>query len=202
MKEFESKPQTINNPEKTLDDTKTEILSERKFIVNLCRTFLSTRNGGRYVDRAEELGNQAIARACERVDQYKREKHLRAWLGRIATNEVNDFFRKIKNEPSESKISIDDTNDDGSKIFELQGAELSPEEHLIQKERLETLREGIATLSLRQRQALELSIEREDGKYEDIATQMETSVPAVKALVFQAKRKLKEHAESKERKKK
>ncbi len=192
------RPNQLNG--RSLEEIRDQILKEKNYILSICKKFLLEKSGMKYMDTAEGLADEAIARAYDRAAKYKGEAALQTWLVRIAINIINSFLRKKRNEPGESNLSIDGVNDEGFSSFQLEDSNLNPEAYLIKKEQKQILSDGMSELSSRQREALNLWLEREGDPQEIAAEKMGVSMSAFRSLVSAAKQKLAKYVESRNRK--
>lgn len=115
---------------------------------NLRRIFLQIYRIVGNVDDAQDLTQETFIKALQRQEQVRDLEKATHWLSRIATNTAIDYLRR------HGRISF-------SEISELpqplaSEAEDSPEYVLLQAEHSAYLREGLMTLSDRERTALVL----------------------------------------------
>jgi RNA polymerase sigma-70 factor, ECF subfamily len=115
---------------------------------NLRRIFLQIYRIVDNVDDAQDLTQETFIKALQRQDQIKDLDKAAHWLSRIATNTAIDFLRR------HGRIAF-------SEISELprplsSDPEESPEFAVLQAERSAYLRDGLMTLSDRERTALVL----------------------------------------------
>ena len=80
-------------------------------------------------DLAEEITQETFFRALKKIDSYRGEASLRAWLCQIAKNICLDTAKKGTRQVSLENIS-DEENASGSIVTEVQ----TPEEQLLQKQ--------------------------------------------------------------------
>ena len=80
-------------------------------------------------DLAEEITQETFFRALQKIDSYRGEASLRAWLCQIAKNICLDTAKKGTRQVSLENIS-DEENASGSIVTEVQ----TPEEQLLQKQ--------------------------------------------------------------------
>lgn len=139
-------------------------------------------------DDAEDLTIEAFGRAFKRLEQYSPAYAFSTWLFRIATNNAIDFIRKRKQMQS---ISLDAKQDNGSNDL-TDGAQLiksgtpDPEEHLLKKQKIETLREVVNSLKPKYKELVELFYYQEMS-YEEIAQQLNLPIGTIKAQLFRAR---------------
>jgi RNA polymerase sigma factor (sigma-70 family) len=134
---------------------------------------------GRDAD-AQDVLQSTFASAFAALKAGRRNAPLRPWLFRIAHNEAVSCLRRRR-----PHAELADT---------WASPDPSPEEHVIERERLQLLVADLAELSERQRGALVMR-ELSGLPHEDIALVLEMSVGAAKQTVFEARRALQELAE-------
>ena len=132
---------------------------------------------------ADDVVQEVFLRVYRALPGFRFESSFRTWLITITTRQaLNQLDRSRKNQESL------ETGVDGQ-----EHAALRVEENqmgiLLDQESRRILREAIPRLPPRQKQALLLKL-RNDWKYEQIASEMGTSVGTVKANVFHAIRNL------------
>ncbi|MDI9339284.1 MAG: sigma-70 family RNA polymerase sigma factor [Sediminibacterium sp.] len=139
-------------------------------------------------DDAEDLTIEAFGRAFKRLEQYSPAYAFSTWLFRIATNNAIDFIRKRKQMQS---VSLDTKQDsgggdqmDGAQMIKSAGPD--PEEHLLKKQKIETLREVVNTLKPKYKELVELFYYQEMS-YEEIAQQLNLPIGTIKAQLFRAR---------------
>lgn len=139
-------------------------------------------------DDAEDLTIEAFGRAFKRLEQYSPAYAFSTWLFRIATNNAIDFIRKRKQMQS---VSLDLKQDNGSGE-QMDGAQMiksvgpDPEEHLLKKQKIETLREVVNSLKPKYKELVELFYYQEMS-YEEIAKQLNLPIGTIKAQLFRAR---------------
>ena len=129
---------------------------------------------------AQDALQSAFASAFAALKAGRRNAPLRPWLFRIAHNEAISSLRSRR-----PQAELTDT---------VASPAPSPEEQVIESERLRLLVADLADLSDRQRGALVMR-EFSGLSHEDIACALDMSVGAAKQTVFEARRALLERAE-------
>jgi len=107
------------------------------------------------------------------------------WLFKIATNNCIDYIRKKR----KLMLSIDKgyENENGEDVaLEIKSDTIGPEEKLMKKQKMETMREVVDKLKPRYRTLIELRYFQELS-YEEIATNMDLPLGTVKAQLFRAR---------------
>jgi RNA polymerase sigma-70 factor (ECF subfamily) len=152
-------------------------------VVKLAYQFVHSR------ERAEELAQTVFLQLYRARHRYEPRARFLTYLYRITTNVcLNELRRR---EYSATIESLDAPADDGhgnsvptpSRIPD--GLSPDPVEHLVGVEMTDEVRKVLERLPLNQRAAFLLG--RVDGlSYRDVADTMQTSVSAVKSLIFRA----------------
>lgn len=94
---------------------------------------------------AEDVAHRVIERAFERLKEFQPERHLGAWLGRMANNLAIDYVRANRRRRA---TSIDeDRDDEDSKPLQVPDADPLPEETVIENETREEVRRIVSSLS-------------------------------------------------------
>ena len=94
---------------------------------------------------AEDVAHRVIERAFERLKEFQPERHLGAWLGRMANNLAIDYVRANRRRRA---TSIDeDRDDEESKPLQVPDADPLPEETVIENETREEVRRIVSSLS-------------------------------------------------------
>ncbi len=139
-------------------------------------------------DDAEDLTIEAFGRAFKRLEQYSPAYAFSTWLFRIATNNAIDFIRKRKQMQS---VSLDVKQDNGSNDLTdsaqlIKSGTPDPEEHLLKKQKIETLREVVNSLKPKYKELVELFYYQEMS-YEEIGQQLNLPIGTIKAQLFRAR---------------
>jgi len=142
-------------------------------------------------DDAEDLTLMTFGKAFRYLDKYTPQYAFSTWLYRIALNNSIDFLRVKNNMPqyfeedlyTSSTTSIIDQSEDN--------LQRTPEDEVIDKQRLQLLRAAVAELPERYRRVIELRY-YEDLAYEDIAERLGLTLSNVKIQILRAKNMLSE----------
>ena len=140
-------------------------------------------------DDAEDLTLMTFGKAFRYLDKYTPKYAFSTWLYRIALNNSIDFLRLKNNMPqyfeedlyTSSTTSIIDQSEDN--------LQRTPEEEVIDKQRLQLLRAAVSELPDKYRKVIELRY-YEDLAYEEIAEQLGLSLSNVKIQIMRAKQML------------
>lgn len=142
----------------------------------------------RIPEDAEDIVQETFQKVFLHLHKFEGKSSFSTWLTRIAINEALMLLRRGR---AVREVSIDDSNEDESATRDLEVREPSPdpEANYFKREEAEVLSAAIDELTLRLRTAIEL---RELGELStrETARRMSLSVGAVKARVFQGRRKL------------
>ena len=145
---------------------------------------------------AEDIGQQVFLRGWKSAARYEPTAKFTTWLYTITRNLVFNELRRRKHRPvtsfdAESPDSIPGAGGDSSARFEdLQAP--APDATLLQAELQEAIATAIKQLPEAQRMAIVLR-RYEELSYEEIASVLHLTVPAVKSLLFRARVLLREH---------
>ena len=142
-------------------------------------------------DDAEDLTLMTFGKAFRYLDKYTPQYAFSTWLYRIALNNSIDFLRVKNNMPqyfeedlyTNSTTSIIDQSEDN--------LQRTPEDEVIDKQRLQLLRAAVSELPERYRRVIELRY-YEDLAYEEIAERLGLTLSNVKIQIMRAKNMLAE----------
>ena len=142
-------------------------------------------------DDAEDLTLMTFGKAFRYLDKYTPQYAFSTWLYRIALNNSIDFLRVKNNMPqyfeedlyTNSTTSIIDQSEDN--------LQRTPEDEVIDKQRLQLLRAAVSELPDRYRKVIELRY-YEDLAYEEIAERLGLTLSNVKIQIMRAKNMLSE----------
>lgn len=140
-------------------------------------------------DDAEDLTLMTFGKAFRYLDKYTPKYAFSTWLYRIALNNSIDFLRMKNNMPqyfeedlyTSSTTSIIDQSEDN--------LQRTPEEEIIDKQRLQLLRAAVSELPEKYRKVIELRY-YEDLAYEEISERLGLSLSNVKIQIMRAKQML------------
>ncbi len=128
------------------------------------------------VEEAEDLTQDTFVQVFTKAGRYRGEGKFKSWLFRIAGNNARSTLRRRK---LLGWVSFHPERHDQASL------EDDPATALVRKSEAQRVREALAGLPQRQRQALVLH--RYQGlKYKEIAEAMAVSVPAVESLIQRA----------------
>ncbi len=134
---------------------------------------------------AEDLTIEAFGKAFRNLHQYSPEFAFSTWLFKIAANNCIDFLRKSKRiifaeNPGENSGNSDDYP------FNMVATTLSPEEKVIEKQKIKLMHEVVEKLKPHYRNLIELRYFKE-WSYEEIATELDLPLGTVKAQLFRSR---------------
>ena len=142
---------------------------------------------------AEDLAQETFLRVFSARERYLPTARFTTWIHTIANNVSSDLrqraYRRLERgvptsvSASSSSIGLDQ--------LAVAASGLVPARVADREELQAVVRRALATLGERQRMAVLLA-KFEQCSYEEIATAMNTSVPAVKSLLFRARDQLRE----------
>jgi RNA polymerase sigma-70 factor (ECF subfamily) len=124
---------------------------------------------------ADDLAQEAIAKALERAEQLRDPERLRSWLFGIMTNCWRDHLRALR--PTADIDTLDD---------ESFGCEETPESALARTQIVHRVRTAVARLPSGQRQVLTL-VDLEEFSYADVATILGIPIGTVMSRLCRAR---------------
>lgn len=134
---------------------------------------------------AEDLAQEAFARAFERLSSYDQQRRFASWFFQILHNVTIDYLRR-KRPPS---VSLDDSEEIGHPAVDTSSAAGSPS---VQAEQAALARAVEAALSLIRPEYREVVVQRyrEDLSVQEIAEIMGVPVGTVKTYLYRARKEL------------
>jgi RNA polymerase sigma-70 factor (ECF subfamily) len=137
---------------------------------------------------AEDVTQQSFQKAFLHLHQFEGRASFSTWLTRVAINEAQMLRRKSR---GIHEVSIDDAdaNEETAIALEVPDSRPDPEASCSQREWVGMLSSAMNELTPGMRQAIQLR-ELDERSMEETAQLMGISVNAVKARVFQGRRKL------------
>jgi RNA polymerase sigma-70 factor (ECF subfamily) len=132
---------------------------------------------------AEDLTIEAFGKAFRSLDTYTPRFAFSTWLFMIATNNCIDYIRKKQSSPTQ----LDQNQDSVDNITaNIQSDLPDPEELLINRQKIDTLREIVEQLKPRYRKLIKLRYYKEYS-YEEISSELKIPIGTVKAQLYRAK---------------
>ncbi len=136
-------------------------------------------------DQAEEILQDVFIKILENRMSFRFESKVSTWLWTVTRNKVIDHWRSAGHRMDQLAVGV--TDDEGHEYLE---AELdSHEEMILKKTNRNQLDLCLEELALNQKEALMLQTQSELSM-DEIGQMMNTTVSAVKSLLFRAKEKL------------
>lgn len=140
-------------------------------------------------DDAEDLTLETFGKAFKYLDKYSPQYAFSTWLFRIAVNNSIDFIRHKNNTPQ--CVDNESLNMEQEQLIEhsQSGVTPTPEEHIMDKQRVEMLRCAVSQLPDKYRKVVELRY-YEELSYEEISERLNISLSNVKIQLLRAKNML------------
>lgn len=136
-------------------------------------------------DDALELSQEAFLNAWKGLGKFQGDSSFATWLYRLTSNVCIDFLRREKRRNALSMtVSLDDEEE--ARQAELPDERYSPHVEAERRERRETLRAGLASLSAEHRRVLILR-ELEGLSYGEIAQVLKLEEGTVKSRIARAR---------------
>jgi RNA polymerase sigma-70 factor, ECF subfamily len=142
---------------------------------------------------AEDIMQQSFQKAFLHLHQFEGRSSLSTWLTRVAINEAQMLLRKGG---WRHEVSIDDLNENAETAtpLEIPDSAPDPEANYSQREWERVLSFAMSKLPRKTRRAIQLR-ELDERSTEETARIMGISVTAVKARIFQGRKKLRKKLE-------
>jgi RNA polymerase sigma-70 factor (ECF subfamily) len=140
---------------------------------------------------AEELAQEVFLRVYRSRETYRAEARFSTWLYRIATNLGVNYARDTRHERAASTIYLDEADSETGTTPDVADAGPSAEASMLQRERLNAIRQHVLALPERQRMAV-LMHKYEGMDYKQIGDVLKLSESATKSLLFRAYQTLRE----------
>jgi RNA polymerase sigma-70 factor (ECF subfamily) len=132
---------------------------------------------------AEDLSQDVFLRVYRSRHTYQPTAKFTTWLFRIATNISLNYRRDQRH--IRRQLALDDQTCDEIAPLQLHDRKPSAESTLLRQCRATEVRVAIGTLPFKQKTAVLLH-KYEEMDYSEIARVLDTSIPAVKSLLFRA----------------
>lgn len=132
---------------------------------------------------AEDLTIEAFGKAFRSIESYTPKYAFSTWLFKIATNNCVDFIRKKQLSPS--PLDLLQENLDNATV-NIQSDLPDPEETLINRQKIDALKEIINQLKPTYKNLIQLRYYKEYS-YEEISSELNIPIGTVKAQLFRAK---------------
>lgn len=136
-------------------------------------------------DDAEDLTQEAFAKAFNSIEKFDSKFAFSTWLFRIATNNCIDYIRKKRVQTVSFDSPVE--GDDGSAMrFDVKTDDLDPNESMLKDQRRRYLKMAIERLPEKYRVLVELRYFQELS-YEEVAEELQIPLGTVKAQLFRAR---------------
>jgi len=143
---------------------------------------------------AEDIVQQSLQKAFMHLSQFRGNSAFSTWLTRIVINEAFMLLRKTSY-AVDVPIERSGGEDDAALTLDFPYSGPSPEDSCFQQEQKQILSAALNELTPRARKAIELA-ELEELTTKEAARKVGVSVGAMKARVFQGRKKLQQVLES------
>lgn len=148
------------------------------------------RRRGFAPEDAEDLAQETLVQAFDRITDLRQPEQFGNWLFSISVNIFrNELRRRSRHKADVSSFSLDAVNDDGESTFRLGDDAPPADTGLLEKEQQQLLKRAIAQLPPQMRQCVKLRFEQ-GMKYRQIAAVLKISIDTVKAHLAQARKRL------------
>lgn len=142
-------------------------------------------------DDAEDLTLMTFGKAFRYLDKYSPQYAFSTWLFKIAMNNSIDFLRVKNNMPQCVEEDLYEYNTTSLIDKAQNNNQPTPEDEVIDKQRMQLLRTAVSQLPEKYRKVIELRY-FEDLSYEEIAEQLSLTLSNVKIQIMRAKQMLAE----------
>ena len=157
------------------------VLRHRQKVVAVAQRITNNR------EDAEDVAQESFHKAFLHLEAFQEKSRFSTWLTRIAMNEA---FMLLRRRRGIVEVLPENPDDDIRSNWEaFVDRSPNPEESYLQRERTEFLTEAINRLGSKVRTTMLLR-DMEERSVEETARILGTSIAAVKARVFQGRRKL------------
>ena len=134
---------------------------------------------------AEDLAQEVFLRVYRSRSSYEASAKFTTWLYRIATNLGMNYSRDTRHERPENVMNLDEPDEETGQSPDLADKTPSIEEEILQRERLNAIRQKVEALPERQKMAV-LMHKYQQMDYRQIADVLKLSESATKSLLFRA----------------
>lgn len=147
-------------------------------------------------DVAADITQDVFIAAFRNIQSYRGGASFRAWLLRIASNQVYDHWRRVQRHPVDSLDALteeDEPHSAGilSSLVETR-EDANPETALLTRELQDLLQQGLWALPLDQRIAVVLC-DIQGFSYEEIATTTESTLGTVRSRISRGRARLRNY---------
>ena len=139
----------------------------------------------RDADDAEDLTQEAFAKAFRSLARYTPQFAFSTWVFRIATNHSIDFLRRKRIKTRSIHAGLHDERGDGFTL-DVPDQDPNPQEAYINQQRSELLQHLVTKLPPRYARVVRMRY-FDELTYEEVATQLQLPLGTVKAQMFRAR---------------
>jgi RNA polymerase sigma-70 factor, ECF subfamily len=143
---------------------------------------------------AEDVTQECFLRAFESLNSFRGQSTFGTWLGRIAINCSLMLLRKRRHKPETSLIQLSNSGEETC-LVDIRDKALDPEQRFEQCEKLVILDRAKQILPSELRVPIELHYMKEFS-INEISEMLDITKPALKARVFRARRRMREHVKA------
>lgn len=134
---------------------------------------------------AEDLAQEAFARAFERLSSYDQQRRFASWFFQILHNLTIDHLRRMR----PSAVSLDELEETGHAALHNASTAASPETQAEQAALAQAMETALATIRPEYREAVVLRY-REELSVQEIAEIMSVPTGTVKTYLYRARKEL------------
>jgi RNA polymerase sigma-70 factor, ECF subfamily len=143
-------------------------------------------------EESRDLTQDVFLRVFKGIGGFRRESRFERWLFEIVHNVLSNEVRRRhadKREGKETSLDAAKEDDSSGAAMELPSQDPSVLDEAVARERLQALRQALASLPPQMRRCCELRYVK-GFKYQEIAVLMKISIETVKAHLHQARKRL------------
>jgi RNA polymerase sigma-70 factor (ECF subfamily) len=139
---------------------------------------------------AEDLCQEALARAWKNYHAFEGRSQLSTWIIRIAINAWKNNLRRKKGKSFLGFLSLMKSNDsDEEQVYDPPGSEPAPDTNLEKSQSQEILQEGLMSLTAEEREIIVLR-DLEERSYEEVADLLNIPMGTMKSRLSRAREAL------------
>ncbi len=138
---------------------------------------------------AEEIVQETFLKAYRALKRFRGDSKFSTWLFQISKNLCINRFHRKRRRMENRHVSIQETNDDQSPVYQLESDDPSPQDNVLQNELNEQLAQAISELDSHYRAALVLR-DVEGLDYSEISSILKVPVGTVKSRIHRGRTEL------------
>lgn len=147
-------------------------------------------------ETAEDLVQETFLKLCRFGHSFRgSEAKFTTWLYSVAGNHCRDYLRHMSRRPESSMVELGEEEDDflESRVTDTDsfGGNSSVEDHILRVELHSVVKQAMATLPEKEREAIVLR-EYQGLEYKEIAEVLSCPIGSVKVLIYRARQRLRE----------